>query len=118
VHEELPDDSDPSTAELVLLGAPVELRDGSRVRLRQGHSADRELLLRGFERLSPESRYRRFLAAMPHLSEGMVEYLTDVDNHDHEAIIAADEQSGAAANRRASRHRAASHIAGCVHPLT
>jgi len=66
----------PSTNELVALGAPIVLRDGSRVRLRQGHRADKELLLRGFERLSPESRYRRFLAGMPELSEEKVRYLT------------------------------------------
>ena len=35
----------------------------------------RQLLLRGFERLSPESRYRRFLAAMPELSEETVRSL-------------------------------------------
>lgn len=81
----------PSTAELVALGAPIVLRDGSRVRLRQGHSSDRELLLRGFERLSPESRYRRFLAAMPALGEESVRYLTEIDHHDHEAIAALDE---------------------------
>ncbi len=86
--------STPSTDELVALGAPIELRDGSRVRLRQGRNADRELLLRGFERLGPESRYMRFLAPMPELTEEMVRYLTDVDHHDHEAIIAIDEQTG------------------------
>lgn len=86
--------STPSTEELVALGAPLELRDGSRVRLRQGQSADRELLLRGFERLSPESRYRRFLAAMPELSAEMVRHLIDVDHHDREAIIAVDERTG------------------------
>jgi GNAT superfamily N-acetyltransferase len=84
----------PSTSELVNLGAPIALRDGSHVRVRQGHSSDRDLLLRGFERLSPESRYRRFLAPMPELTEGMVRYLTEVDHHDHEAIIALDEETG------------------------
>jgi GNAT superfamily N-acetyltransferase len=84
----------PSTGELVALGAPIVLRDGSRVRLRQGHSSDKELLLRGFERLSPESRYRRFLAATPELREGTVRYLTEIDHHDHEAIAALDEKTG------------------------
>ena len=74
----------PSTAELVALGAPTVLRDGSHVGLRQGRSSDRQLLLRGFERLSPESRYRRFLVAMPELSEEKVRYLTEIDHHDHE----------------------------------
>ena len=84
----------PSTSELVALGAPIVLRDGSRVRLRQGRSSDRALLLRGFERLSPESRYRRFLAAMPELSEANVRHLTEIDHHGHEAIIALDEETG------------------------
>jgi GNAT superfamily N-acetyltransferase len=84
----------PSTAELLVLGAPITLRDGSRVRVRQGHEADREMLLRGFERLSDESRYRRFLAPMPALNEETVRYLTEIDHHDHEAIIAVDEATG------------------------
>ena len=81
----------PSTNELKVLGAPIELRDGSRVRVRQGHSSDRDLLLRGFARLSAESRYRRFLAPKPELSEANIHYLTEIDHHDHEAMIALDE---------------------------
>jgi len=84
----------PSTDELVRLGAPATLIDGSRVRIRQGHRSDRELLLRGFERLSPESRYRRFLVPMAELTDEMVGYLTEIDHHDHEAIIALDEDTG------------------------
>lgn len=84
----------PSTTELKVLGAPIVLRDGSRVRVRQGHSSDRDLLLRGFERLSEESRYRRFLVAKPGLTEANIHYLTDIDHHDHEAMVALDEASG------------------------
>jgi GNAT superfamily N-acetyltransferase len=84
----------PSTDELIRRGAPVELRDGSHVRLRPGRAADRDLLLRGFQRLSPKSRYLRFLVATPELSEEMVRHLTDVDHHDHEAIIALDDATG------------------------
>jgi len=86
--------SEPSTSELVTVGAPIKLRDGSRIRIRQGHRSDRELLLQGFQRLSPESRYRRFLMAMPQLSEEMLRYLTELDHHDHEAMIALDERTG------------------------
>jgi GNAT superfamily N-acetyltransferase len=86
--------STPSTNELVRLGAPIALRDGARIRIRQGHQSDRDLLLRGFARLSPESRYRRFLVPMPELSEQAVRYLTQIDHHDHEAIIALDEATG------------------------
>jgi GNAT superfamily N-acetyltransferase len=83
--------STPSANELVILGATVALRECSHVRVRQGHRSDQELLRRGFERLGPESRYRRFLAPMPELSEAMVRYLVVVDHHDHEAIVALDE---------------------------
>jgi hypothetical protein len=86
--------STPSTAELVALGAPLALRDGSRVRLRQIHDSDKDLLQRGFERLGGESRYRRFLTPTAQLSEAEVRYLTEVDHHDHEAIVALDEVSG------------------------
>jgi len=81
----------PSTRELITLGAPIVLRDGSRVRVRQGQASDAELLLRGFARLSSQSRYRRFLTPMPELDQKKVGYLTDIDHHDHEAMIALDE---------------------------
>ena len=77
--------------DLVVNGAPITLRDGSHVRIRQGRRADRELMLRGFQRLSPESRYRRFLTPMPRLPGAAVRHLTDIDHHDHEAMIALDE---------------------------
>ena len=86
--------STPPTSELVALGAPITLRDGSHVRIRQGHHTDRDLLLRGFDRLSPDSRYRRFLVPVAELSEATVRYLTEIDHHDHEAMIALDEQAG------------------------
>jgi GNAT superfamily N-acetyltransferase len=70
------------------------LRDGSRVKVRPVRRSDAGLLLRGFERLSEESRYRRFLCSMPELSEQMVRYLTDVDHHDHEAVVALDAATG------------------------
>ncbi|MGZ4239822.1 MAG: N-acetyltransferase family protein, partial [Solirubrobacteraceae bacterium] len=76
------------------VGAPIRLRDGAPIRIRQGHRRDRELLLRGFQRLSPESRYRRFLVATPELSDDMVRYLTEIDHHDHEAMIAVDDRTG------------------------
>jgi GNAT superfamily N-acetyltransferase len=86
--------STPSTNELKILGAPIALRDGSHIRIRQGHSTDKALLLRRFERLSPDSRYRRFLTAMTQLSQSMVNYLITIDHRDHEAMIALDEETG------------------------
>jgi hypothetical protein len=79
----------PSTSEIIALGVPVTLRDGSRIRLRQSGS-DTDLLRRGFARLSSESRYRRFLTPVPELSQKTVRYLTELDHHDHEAIVALD----------------------------
>lgn len=65
-----------------------ELRDGSTIRLREVRPGDKEAIARGFERLSPESRYRRFFTAMNRLSEADLRYLTEVDHHDHEAVLA------------------------------
>jgi GNAT superfamily N-acetyltransferase len=56
--------------------------------------ADRQLLVDGFERLGPESRYRRFFADIPRLTERQLDYLTHVDQHDHVALIAIDEATG------------------------
>jgi GNAT superfamily N-acetyltransferase len=70
------------------------LRDGSRVRLRPVEPEDKALLVDGFERLSPESRYRRFLAPMPELSDAQLRYFTEVDHHDHEALAAIDPSTG------------------------
>jgi GNAT superfamily N-acetyltransferase len=81
-----------SSVQLVQIGAPIALRDGSRVHMRQLRHSDRELLLRGFRRLTPESRYRRFLAPTPTLSEGTVRYLVEIDHRNHEALIALDEK--------------------------
>jgi nucleotide-binding universal stress UspA family protein/RimJ/RimL family protein N-acetyltransferase len=55
---------------------------------------DRDALVAGFERLSPESRYRRFFTAVTQLSEQQLDYLTQVDHRDHEALVAIAEQTG------------------------
>jgi GNAT superfamily N-acetyltransferase len=62
------------------------LRDGSSVTLRLVRPDDKELLRRGFERLSAQSRYRRFLAAKTRLSDAELAYLTEVDGRNHFAI--------------------------------
>jgi GNAT superfamily N-acetyltransferase len=64
------------------------LRDGTEVRLRLLRPDDKQLLREGFERLSPESRYRRFFAFKSHLTEEELRYLTEVDGVDHLAIAA------------------------------
>lgn len=66
----------------------LPLRDGSVVTVRPIVVSDRDLLVAGFERLSPESRYRRFFNAMNRLSDSMVRYLTEVDYVEHFAWVA------------------------------
>jgi GNAT superfamily N-acetyltransferase len=67
------------------------LEDGTEVCLRLIRPEDREHLVTGFERLSPEARYRRFFAATANLSETMLRYLTETDGWDHVAICASVE---------------------------
>ena len=74
--------------------ALTTLRDGARVATRPIEPDDKEALLAGFERLSDESRYRRFLAPTPRLTESQLRYLTEVDHDRHEAIIAFAEETG------------------------
>lgn len=73
----------------------VELPDGAEVAVRPIRSDDRGQLLDGFDRLSPESRYRRFLSPATGLTAEQLAYLTDVDHHDHEALVAVDVVTGA-----------------------
>ena len=87
--------TDAEDLDQALVGAParpreivVTLRDGSRVTVRPIRPQDAAPLRAGFERLSEESRYRRFLSPMQELSGPMLRYLTEVDHHDHEALIA------------------------------
>jgi RimJ/RimL family protein N-acetyltransferase len=55
---------------------------------------DKDALAAAFERLSPESRYRRFLAPQDRLTTAQLRYLTDVDHRDHEALVAVDTGTG------------------------
>jgi len=65
------------------------LADGTPVRLRLIRPEDKELLRAGFNRLSVESRYARFLAPKASLSDDELRYLCDVDHEHHLAITAA-----------------------------
>lgn len=71
-------------------GVELELNDESWVRIRPIRPDDKDALLAGFERLSEDSRYKRFLAPMETLTSSQLAYLTEVDHHDHEALVACD----------------------------
>ncbi|HEX8105023.1 MAG TPA: GNAT family N-acetyltransferase [Solirubrobacteraceae bacterium] len=74
-------------------GTPYELRDGSTVLIRPIDADDGAALAAAFERLSAESRYRRFFVPMARLSSSTLAYLTRVDHHDHEALVAVDPET-------------------------
>src|ERR1700733_7991003 len=62
------------------------LRDGTPIRLRLLAPEDAPLLRRGFEQLSPDSRYARFLVPKQRLSDDELRYLCDVDQESHFAL--------------------------------
>lgn len=64
----------------------VHLTDGQRVQLRLMRPSDKEMLREGFELLSADSRYARFMSPKSRLTETELEYLTDVDGVNHFAM--------------------------------
>lgn len=75
--------------------AEDRLRDGRCVWLRAIRPSDRDLLREGLHHLSLESAYHRFFAAKRELSDGELDYLTQVDFVKHVALVAlVDDGSG------------------------
>ncbi|HEV2819532.1 MAG TPA: GNAT family N-acetyltransferase [Solirubrobacteraceae bacterium] len=72
----------------------VTLRDGAQVTLRPIRPDDKERLREAFERLGEDSRYRRFFSPVRTLSPATLHYLTEVDHHDHEALVAQEASTG------------------------
>jgi GNAT superfamily N-acetyltransferase len=64
------------------------------VEIRPIEPDDKDALERGFERLSEQSRYRRFLSPRGPLTRAELRYFTEVDHHDHEALVAVDPATG------------------------
>jgi RimJ/RimL family protein N-acetyltransferase len=57
-------------------------------------AGDNRALAHAFGQLSEQSRYQRFLTSVDALSASELRYLTEVDHHDHEALIAFDPETG------------------------
>jgi GNAT superfamily N-acetyltransferase len=72
----------------------IELPGGERVAVRPVRPGDKEAIANAFTRLSERSRYQRFMTVHDALSTGELRYLTEVDHHDHDALIAYDVSSG------------------------
>lgn len=54
-------------------------------------ASDKDLMKAAFALLSPKSRYSRFFAPTAKLTASALHYFTEIDHHDHEALIALDE---------------------------
>lgn len=64
----------------------IALADGTTAWIRPVLPSDREMHRQAYEQLSPESKYHRFLAQVPHLTEELLDRLVDdVDGVDHVA---------------------------------
>ncbi|MDB5067679.1 MAG: Protein acetyltransferase [Chloroflexi bacterium] len=72
----------------------TRLRDGTLVVIRPLDPTDREAYLALFDGIGAESRYRRFLGPKRQLTAAEIQYFTEVDHHDHEALVAIDVSFG------------------------
>src|SRR5436305_11356838 len=66
----------------------VRLPSGRQLLIRPICAGDGPALQAAYDRLSPRSKYRRFLAPKPHLSLADARYLVQVDGRDHVALVA------------------------------
>lgn len=66
----------------------IRLRTGMEVWIRPIMPTDAHALKLAYARLSPRSKYQRFLAPKPQLSSSDTRYLTEVDGSDHHALVA------------------------------
>jgi GNAT superfamily N-acetyltransferase len=71
----------------------ITLPDGYQLLIRRLNPGDAPVLADAFARLSTESRRLRFMSSKPSLSPAELHYLTEVDGHDHEALVAIDPQT-------------------------
>jgi RimJ/RimL family protein N-acetyltransferase len=64
------------------------LKDGTRALIWELLPGDREALRAGYEQLSEETRYHRFLTGVPHLTPALLDHLVDeVDGVNHLALV-------------------------------
>ena len=73
---------------------PVVTPAGLKLLIRPIRPEDKPLIADGFERLSARSRYRRFFRPLDRLTGRDLAYLTEIDHHDHEALVALDPATG------------------------
>lgn len=70
------------------MATELRLRDGTHALTWSVLPEDREAIREGYERLSERTRYHRFLSAVPHLTDQLLDHLVDeVDGIDHVALV-------------------------------
>jgi GNAT superfamily N-acetyltransferase len=72
----------------------IDLPGGDRVLVRPVRASDKDAIADGFNRMGERSRSQRFMTIQDALSTRELRYLTEVDHHDHEALVAFDVASG------------------------
>jgi GNAT superfamily N-acetyltransferase len=97
-----------------LSGAP----DSMRLEIRPIEAGDKADLASAVQQSSGEAVYRRFLGPHGPLTTAELRYLTELDHHDHEAVVAVDPESGrsvgVARYIRDREHRESAEIAVAV----
>jgi RimJ/RimL family protein N-acetyltransferase len=68
--------------------AEFTLMDGTRIVMRPIEPGDKAGIAHGFDHLSEESRYRRFMGGVKRLTPPVLRALTEVDHENHEAWVA------------------------------
>jgi GNAT superfamily N-acetyltransferase len=95
-----------------------QLAGAEEVLVRPIRPEDKHGLQQGIERMSPQSRYRRFFSPVPRVTGAQMRYLTEVDHHTHEALLAIDPRSrdgiGVARFVRSAEDPAAAEVAVAV----
>jgi RimJ/RimL family protein N-acetyltransferase len=66
----------------------IRATDGTQLYVRHVKASDKDLIANAWLRLSEQSQRRRFLAPKPVLTKSDLRYLTELDGHDHVALIA------------------------------
>lgn len=83
-----------STVRAALAHTVTRIRTAGVVRIRPITAADAPLLSDGFARLSTDSRRLRFFTPKTELTPAELRYFTDVDHHNHEALVAVSRVNG------------------------
>jgi RimJ/RimL family protein N-acetyltransferase len=66
----------------------VSLHSGDQIGIRPITPDDKEQLAAAFAHLSETARYQRFLGPIQRLTTSQLRYLTELDHHAHEALVA------------------------------